>query len=995
MSHSPTATKHQPALPAPSATLGRVEPAIVALVAQLRSARRSQIRPASRRTLFALTIAAVLGLAHVARVGTPVARAIALAVLVALPLGILIRAFILHRRERDFERTILDTIGPTNPDLAHASLRAMGLIRRTEKDATAGSPALAKLHLTRLLSRVSLDDVSARALHTAHRWAVAGVCFSALALGAVIVEPMRVVEGLDVLCAQSNRAPVAIEYLDVADMVAKPPAYLHQHTTFMAPFDSTSLPRGTTITVRGRPTIENRDLVLTDGVNEVPFAFDGVGGVVARWELGDSVDLRVAAKFGPVRILQDDVQHVTSIPDMAPKVIVEGAPKTIRMLEEPEVLISYEASDDHGLREVDLVYRAGTREVRKVLSRPQGDPLTDRGSQRIVFATESFWQRNFVPVEVTVEAKDNDPIAGPNWGKSAAILVMPPEVGEAEALRYEALVRMRDALTDLLAHRLEEGAPAGKQSVEHVRKEREWQEAATKAIEAALGESYGGLRFPRRAVSLTKGQLRRLAKALEEEKDKPSATTHEALVEETEAVLLAVDAAVLALASKDAAKVAKRLSEVAEEAAESAATADGRRRGDAAGGITRLDAAITVLGGGGKQLVRLGALGADLGEIVQNGLRRIDRARQAKSLLHAELAARDLAARLKNPTPSSMGGSGSRLGDGEAGSGSSAGEGQGNGDSSQADDAAEAGAKALDELIQEHANEVSEVDRALEQAFAQDELDSMKSEAKKHAEAIRDAASKLPQRPGEPGSASSNAKRARDLAEAMADALEQGRPGDAVQVGKEAMKALQDAVQQGQLAPEWDMREQSAGDAAGKATGKIGQELEWAQEALDKLRRSATNRAKGELEKSGKREGGLADKARKLAEQGESGEGSLPDETLEKLDQAERAMQEAAKALENGDGIAGAEHQQNAQRLLEMAREGEEDKDDDESRSDSRSRKDRPGDGKEMAKKAKVPGKEEHKGPQAFRKRVIEGLSGSSDPLLKDAVKRYTEGLLR
>ncbi|HMY14877.1 MAG TPA: DUF4175 domain-containing protein, partial [Polyangium sp.] len=142
-----------------------MEPAIVALVAQLRSARRSQIRPASRRTLFALTIAAVLGLAHVARVGTPIARAVALAVLVAVPLGILVRAFVLHRRERDFERTILDTIGPTNPDLAHASLRAMGLIRRTEKDAAAGSPALAKLHLTRLLSRVSLDDVSARALH--------------------------------------------------------------------------------------------------------------------------------------------------------------------------------------------------------------------------------------------------------------------------------------------------------------------------------------------------------------------------------------------------------------------------------------------------------------------------------------------------------------------------------------------------------------------------------------------------------------------------------------------------------------------------------------------------------------------------------------------------------------------------------------------------------------------------------------------------------------
>lgn len=988
--------KHEPDLPAPSATLRPVEPATVALVAQLRSARRSQIRPAAHRTLLALSIAAVLGLSHVARIGTPLARAIAIALLVALPVGLLARALVLHRRERDIKRTLLETIGPTNPDLAHAAVRALCLVDRTEKDPTAGSSTLAKLHFTRLLSRVSLDEVTSHAMLSAHRWAVVGVGFAALALGAVAIEPMRVVEGLDVLGAQSNRAPVAIEYVDIVDITAKPPAYLHQHARIVQPFVETSLPRGTTITVRGRPVLSNRALFLTDGVNEVPFAFDGAGGVVARWDLGDSVDLRVAARFGDVRIMQDDVQHITSIPDLAPQVIVEGAPKTIHMLEQPELLISYEASDDHGLREVDLVYRAGGREVRKVLSRPQGDPLTDRGSHRIVFTTESFWQRNFVPVEVTVEAKDNDPIAGPNWGKSPAILVMPPEVGEAEALRYEALVRVRDALTDLLAHRLVEPAPAGKQSAEHVRKEREWQEGATKAIEEALNESYGGLRFPRRAVSLTRGQLRRLAKSLVEEKDKPSAATHDALVEATESVLLAVDAATLALGSKDAGKVAKRLSEVAEEAAESAAAADGRRRGDVASGVARLDASVTVLTGGGKQLLRLGALGADLGEIVQNGLRRIDRARQAKSLLHAELAARDLAARLKNPLPSSMGGSGSRLGDGEVGSGTGTGggEGMGTGDASEADDAAESAAKSLDDLIQEHQSEINDVEEALKQAFSQDELESLKGEAKKHAQSIRDAARELPRRPGDPGSAESSAKRARDLAESMADALEQGRPSDAVQAGKEALKSLEDAQKTGREAPEWDLREQSAGRSAENAQDRISRELDWAQEALDKLRRSAASRAKGELDKSGKREGEMADKARKMAEKGESGEGSLPDETLDYLDRAERAMQEAAKALEKGDGVAGAEQQQNAQRLLELARNGEDD-DENDSKSNSRSRRDRPGDGKEMDKRGKVPGKDEHKGPDAFRKRVLEGLSGSADPLLKDAVKRYTEGLLR
>jgi hypothetical protein len=45
--------------------------------------------------------------------------------------------------------------------------------------------------------------------------------------------------------------------------------------------------------------------------------------------------------------------------------------------------------------------------------------------------------------------------------------------------------------------------------------------------------------------------------------------------------------------------------------------------------------------------------------------------------------------------------------------------------------------------------------------------------------------------------------------------------------------------------------------------------------------------------------------------------------------------------------------------------------------------------------KTEIPGKDAHKGPEEFRKRVLKGLGGSSDPLLREAVKRYAEGLLK
>ena len=48
-----------------------------------------------------------------------------------------------------------------------------------------------------------------------------------------------------------------------------------------------------------------------------------------------------------------------------------------------------------------------------------------------------------------------------------------------------------------------------------------------------------------------------------------------------------------------------------------------------------------------------------------------------------------------------------------------------------------------------------------------------------------------------------------------------------------------------------------------------------------------------------------------------------------------------------------------------------------------------------MSKNTDIPGKDKHKGPEDFRRRVLEGLGGSADPVLKEAVKRYAEGLLR
>jgi hypothetical protein len=947
-------------------------------IARLRSAWDSEVKPSTRRALVAVCFTTLFAAAHVARVGSPLARGLAGAALVILAVALVVRAIIARRRRADIRHIVRQTIAKTDEALGAATLRALTLVERVATDDRVGSPALASLHLSRLLGRASSDRIIARAARAARAWSGVALALALISLAAVIVEPFRVVEGFDVLVARRGEAPLPLAWLDDVEMVATPPDYLHDSSGFLLPFAETEQPRGATIIVRGRPLRSGRSLVLTDGSTDVPFVDDGADGVIARWTLGDTTDLFIAARFGAVRVRQSDRQRVMSIPDEAPVVMLDGAPRTVQLLNEPSIPVHYEATDDHGLREVNLVLRSGAREERRVLSRPAADAKVDRGGYEIK-ASDPFLKRTFAPVEVTVEARDNDPVSGPKWGKSASIIVVPPQVGEPEALRYAALIRARDALTDLLADRLGQKTPTAKDKSEHVKHEAEAQQTAEAVVDEVLSGMYGGLRLRGRAALLARGQIRRLSAALEEERKASTRAKHEALLGVTEDVLLAFDSAVRGLGVRDSRLVAGKLADVADELA-AAAYAAGSGNGGASS-AARLDAAAQVLDNGGKQLLRLGDLGLDLGEIVANDLRRVARARQAGDMAHAELAARDLAARLRKPEPSFGGG-------GRGGVESGGPQSPDPSDASEADQEMQTGEQELEELARDHAMEMNEVAQALDRAVSKEELEALREEAKKHAQAIREAVKSLPRSDADPGSAESAAADGRAQAESMAGALEQGQPRDAVQSGKGAMRSLGDAKRLGDQSGGY-FPEERAGREAAKARETIERELAWAEDAIETLRRSASARAKEDLSRSSKSEEMLAERSKKLMQKGQSGDRSVPQETLDRLSDAEQAMRQAQRSLSEGDGEEGFKHQQNAQRMLEMAR-GEKGEEGPEKESSSES-----DEGKSLSQKAAIPGKDGHKGPEDFRRRVIEGLGSSQDPVLKEAVKRYAEGLLR
>ncbi len=949
----------------------------------------------SRRRLAASGIAAVAVLALLlARHGTLQARveaAAAIGVAVLLALG----WFVVERRRLgEPERIVRALARGVDPFAAEKVVRALSLLGPDGQARTDGTSAeLSQLHLARAIAKIPSDRIVDRAKRIAARVGVAALVVGICALGYALANAWSVLEGADVLVARHGQAPVTMRWLDEVEIVARPPEYLHQsevHEVAMLPL---LLPYGTLVTVRAVPTHPGRRLLLTDGTTEVPFVDDGAGAQVARWPLTATTKLGAVARFGEVTIRDPDTISIASIPDTAPQVILEGAPKQLMLVDQTDdVPIKYEAIDDHGLREVHLVLRSGAREERRVLSRLDGETRTDKGGLSLKLR-DPFLKKSHAPVVVTVEAKDNDPLTGPKWGASEAITIVPPDVGEPEAKRLDGLRKLRDALVDTLAMRLSGKVPAdaaGRKAF--VEDERARASADDATLANTLAESYAGVKVPDRLRSLLRAQQQKTRAAIEAEARAPSAATHTAVVSATERYVLVVDAIIRGSGVKDTRDAARQLADVADDLAFGASQLRDAEHGDArARGVQRMDAATIVLAGGSRSMMHLGMLGRDIGEIVEADLLRVKRARDAEDATHAELAARDLAARLREPDPS-FGSRGSvGRGGGESGGGRGAqGDDPGGDSGDEVDRAQQEAEQDLERLAQEHAGEIAKMEQALNGATSDDDLEAMKEEAKKHAEAVREAVKDLPTVGQGSDSWTSKGAAARELGEQMARSLEAARPDEATQSGRSAVGSLDEAkkmLTKGAWLEDPDGLDGKRVDAARR---KLDAEEKWAEEQLAQMRRKAAERARKDLEQGGDEEERLAERARELGDRSRD-KGSLPQQAVESLQDAERAARQAAQSLKQGDADKGLDRQREAQRALEAARQQLQGDDSDPPPQASPQEGDKPSGGGLVA----IPGAKDHKGPEEFRRRVVQGLGQTGGGNIKEAVRRYAEGLLR
>jgi len=926
-----------------------------------------------------------------ARHGTPWTRGGAAVVLAAIAAGWL--TFLRRERAtwRDPARTIRKLAHRVDAVRAERAIRALALVSGSVPEGT--SEALARLHVHRTLEALPRDRIIDRAAILGARFGYASLTFAAAVALLSAFKGWSVVEGADVLVAAHQEGPLPMLWLEPVEIEARPPDYLHENVRVLGSKMPMALPCGTLLTVRGVPTHPGRRLTLSDGTSDVPFVDDGAGHAVARWPLATTVDLRVVARFGDVRIPEADVTPVTSLADEVPVVELEGAPREIRVadaLSLGPISLRYEATDDHGLREIHLVLRSGAREERRILARLDGETQSSRGGH-VIAANDPFIKRSHAPVEIRVEAKDNDPISGPKWGASAAIIVIPPEEGEPEALRIAALRKLRDALVDALSGEIDRVfAVAMNERLRLTAIDGHVVDDAGRSVEELAKASFAGVTVNARVIALLRGQMRRVREAMTREARSPGVASHAELVRATEKLVLVTDAVGRGLAQRDARRVARELGDVADDL--TMGLSQMQRSAEKERGELRVSGSVMVLEGGAKSLHQLGSLGRDIGEIIPNDLGRVARARREADLVHAEIAASDLAARLHDPEPSfgARGSSGGRAG------GESRGSGSPGGDPNDGDDAQRAfdeSAAELDQLAEEHAKQVGKVEQAMAEPESPEETKAMSEQGKAHARAVRDATADLPSVGAGSDSWTNKGAAAREHAETMARALEDGNPSDAVASGRSALDALDEAKRISQREG-WTGMVSRADDDPDRtraerridtARQKLEPEVRWAEEKRDAMRKRAAEHKAGELAEDGEAERKVADKVGALHERGQ--ERAMPQDALEALDQAERAASEAASALQRGDVGHGMDRQREAQRQLEMAKRAL----GSESAEDSRD-----GDGRMAASgHAEVPTADAHKGPEEFRRRVIAGLGQSTGGRQKEAIRRYADGLLR
>ncbi|MCP4602029.1 MAG: hypothetical protein GY847_16185 [Proteobacteria bacterium] len=214
-------------------------------------------------------------------------------------------------------------------------------------------------------------------------------------------------------------------------------------------------PLGTTVVIEGKSLISdvNRGVVNLPEKSQSPLSV-GVDGVIrGRFVVGAAGAFSLALGTKSL-LVEGPERHIEVEVDAAPTIRLLRPTNQVEVAEDGEVIIDLEAEDDHGLRHIDLILRAGSAlELRKTVIH-----LADRVRRiktQYRWTPESVRFGNETDVQLELEAYDDDSILGPKPGRSDPlnVRILTPLSRHKSVANDQN--KALDTLIDLLAHRLE------------------------------------------------------------------------------------------------------------------------------------------------------------------------------------------------------------------------------------------------------------------------------------------------------------------------------------------------------------------------------------------------------------------------------------------------------------------------------------------------------------------------------------------------------------
>ncbi len=448
----PPASPPPPEPPLPTA---EGDASVLALLETIREAQRQKLRrEALFWGLFSLIVLGVLGLC--------VAPLSAWAGRVALSLALLSPPFFwLQIARRSVERRVGDRLrtarwlGERLPELSLSLLGAAELEGELGRQPDF-SLGLARAHLKALASWARSIDVS-RALDERPLRRARRSLWAALALGAagaVLFAP-RFAQGWRALWPKApqvtaqDRAPITGE----VELTYRYPAYTGlAPRTVQGSNGEVSAPAGTEVVVRTRSdrTVARAGLVLNG--QAISLKVQGGRELAGSFVLKESGSYRFVFFSTGGRVVAEGPELSVQIEaDAAPTVALLTPAQEIEVRSDERLTLKYEAQDDYGLSELNLVYQRRGAEKRIRL------PLEDR--RRV--AAQYVWDLKLLDFEegeripYVLEAKDNDTVAGPQRGTSRSHVLKVYSAAEHQKEALERVEVLWDRLVRQLADRME------------------------------------------------------------------------------------------------------------------------------------------------------------------------------------------------------------------------------------------------------------------------------------------------------------------------------------------------------------------------------------------------------------------------------------------------------------------------------------------------------------------------------------------------------------